>query len=49
MAHAQSRHRSSRRHYGPAKVIELHVIKEQVTVLYDEGDEFRRGELLGPA
>lgn len=30
---------------GPAKVIELHVIKERVTVLYDDGDEYRRGEI----
>lgn len=30
---------------GPAKVIELHVIKERVTVMFDEGDELRRVEL----
>lgn len=30
---------------GPAKVIELHVVKERVTVLYDDGDELRRVEI----
>lgn len=30
---------------GPAKVIELHVIKERVTVMFDEGDELRRVEI----
>lgn len=31
--------------HGPAKVIELHIIKERVTVLFEEGDEFRRVQL----